>query len=289
MDGARMTKQNSTDQSIPAETRRQPHFLWLFVAYRGLLGRGAPQARPSGGPVPVPPRRLGCAVPLHSAGNFAPFCAAVRRIVRGGRRTLLSFSSATRLHPPWLTFFPCATRSRIRPRPRAAPSLIRCRLSLKLVQLPPPFSESFNPPPGGPAQIPPPTTTPSGAFQAPPARPSLTFSPPACSASPRCTLPLPYSVPPAASADTQELTDMHSDFPLRFIPQSTDFGDWPQVEAQYRRLDERPIDRPAELQQWIEDVSELESAVSEEDQSRYIAMTCQTDDAQRERRYLDFL
>src|ERR1041384_7630703 len=86
MDGARMTKQNSPDQSIPAETRIQRQFLWLFVAFRGLLGRGAAPPRPAGGPVPVaPPRRLRWPAPLHSAGSvFAPFCAAVRRIVRGG-------------------------------------------------------------------------------------------------------------------------------------------------------------------------------------------------------------
>ena len=96
-----MTKQNSPDQSIPAATNspdRRPRLrgfvaswlrgfgLWLFVAYRGLLGRGAAPPRPVGGPDPVAsPRRLRCPAPIHSAGSvFAPFCAAVRRIVRGG-------------------------------------------------------------------------------------------------------------------------------------------------------------------------------------------------------------
>jgi oligoendopeptidase F len=79
------------------------------------------------------------------------------------------------------------------------------------------------------------------------------------------------------------------EFPLRFVPADADLGDLPQVEALYQRLVERPIDDVAGIEAWLIDRSELDSAMSEEEQGRYIAMTCQTDDAQREKRYLDFV
>ena len=80
-----------------------------------------------------------------------------------------------------------------------------------------------------------------------------------------------------------------SEFPLRFVSESSDFGCWPEVEAYYQRLDQRSLDGAAAVEQWLVDASELESVVSEEEQNRYVAMTCQTDDPQRERRYLEFI
>lgn len=79
------------------------------------------------------------------------------------------------------------------------------------------------------------------------------------------------------------------EFPLRFVPPGIDLGDWPAVEGQFRRLEETPLNDARAAEGWLEDWSELESALSEEEQNRYVAMTCQTDDAQRERRYLDFV
>lgn len=80
-----------------------------------------------------------------------------------------------------------------------------------------------------------------------------------------------------------------TDFPNRFLPDALDLGNWDHVESQFRRLDERPLDNAAAIEAWLIDLSELDSAVSEEEQDRYVAMTCQTDDAAREKRYLDFV
>jgi len=79
------------------------------------------------------------------------------------------------------------------------------------------------------------------------------------------------------------------EFPLRFVPAGLDLGDWPAVEAQYRRLELRDLNTTADVEQWLADLSELDAAVNEEEQVRYVAMTCQTDDAERERRYLHFV
>lgn len=75
----------------------------------------------------------------------------------------------------------------------------------------------------------------------------------------------------------------------RFLPGSLDLGSWPAVEPWVRGLLERRIDSPAHLQEWLRDVSELQAAISEERARRYIAMTCNTEDAEAERRYLEIV
>ncbi len=79
------------------------------------------------------------------------------------------------------------------------------------------------------------------------------------------------------------------EFPRRFVPPDADAGDWAQVEPLFRRLlDARP-DSPQALERWLEDESELFSVIEEERARRYVAMTCQTDDLERERAFLYFI
>src|SRR3954454_12706424 len=78
-------------------------------------------------------------------------------------------------------------------------------------------------------------------------------------------------------------------FPHRWIPEDTEFKTWEQIEPWYRRLLERPIDSPEALEGWLFDAGELNGAVGQEGGERYIAMTCQTDDPQREAAYLAFV
>ncbi len=68
-----------------------------------------------------------------------------------------------------------------------------------------------------------------------------------------------------------------------------DPGDWAQIEPLFQRLlDTRP-DSARALERWLEDGSELFSIIEEERARRYVAMTCQTDDVERERAFLFYI
>lgn len=82
---------------------------------------------------------------------------------------------------------------------------------------------------------------------------------------------------------------MTSEFPRRFVAADADFGDWAKVAPYYQQLLDRQVESDGDLEQWLLDWSELDAAFDEEGSARYIAMTCQTDDADREQRYLHFI
>jgi oligoendopeptidase F len=83
--------------------------------------------------------------------------------------------------------------------------------------------------------------------------------------------------------------DLATTYPRRFVPVDADMGDWAQIEPLGRRLLEAAPDSPAALERWLEKVSELKAAIGEERTRRYVAMTCQTDDPEREQAYLLFV
>jgi len=78
-------------------------------------------------------------------------------------------------------------------------------------------------------------------------------------------------------------------YPRQFVPVNADMGDWSQIEPLFDQLDARPIDTTDQLERWLLDSSELGACISEESSKRYVAMTCQTDDPQREQAYLEFI
>ncbi|HEX8202927.1 MAG TPA: M3 family metallopeptidase [Isosphaeraceae bacterium] len=78
-------------------------------------------------------------------------------------------------------------------------------------------------------------------------------------------------------------------FPRRWLPADVELTTWERIEPWYRRLLDRPIGSPEELEAWLLDVGELGGAVGQEGVKRYIAMTCQTDDPEREAAYLAFV
>ncbi len=78
-------------------------------------------------------------------------------------------------------------------------------------------------------------------------------------------------------------------FPHRWLPNEAEFKTWGQVEPWYRSLLARPIGSPEDLEAWLFDLGELNGAVSEEGVRRYVAMTCQTDDPDREAAHLAFV
>ncbi len=78
-------------------------------------------------------------------------------------------------------------------------------------------------------------------------------------------------------------------FPRNFVPADADLGDWAHIEPLLTALLDREIDSVAELEQWLLDESELMACFSEERSERYIAMTCDTGDSEKEKAYLHFL
>jgi len=78
-------------------------------------------------------------------------------------------------------------------------------------------------------------------------------------------------------------------FPRTFVPADADLGEWEQLEPLLQQLVEHEIESPAHLEQWLLDESELIACFSEERSGRYIAMTCDTADEDKEKAYLHFL
>jgi oligoendopeptidase F len=78
-------------------------------------------------------------------------------------------------------------------------------------------------------------------------------------------------------------------FPRRFVPPDADMGRWEAIAPLGQALLERQPGSPEALERWLEDQSELAAAIWEERNRRYIAMTSQTDDPERERAFLSFV
>lgn len=79
------------------------------------------------------------------------------------------------------------------------------------------------------------------------------------------------------------------EFPRHFVRAGDSLSEWPQISPYFDKLRTHPIDNPQRLNDWLLGWSELEACVDEVGKRRYVAMTCQTDDAQRKQAYLDFV
>jgi oligoendopeptidase F len=78
-------------------------------------------------------------------------------------------------------------------------------------------------------------------------------------------------------------------YPHRWLPENVALERWEQIEPWYQKIMARPVGNAGELEQWVIEAGELNAAVGEEGVKRYIAMTCQTDDPEREAAYLSFV
>ncbi|MGO9601078.1 MAG: M3 family oligoendopeptidase [Isosphaeraceae bacterium] len=78
-------------------------------------------------------------------------------------------------------------------------------------------------------------------------------------------------------------------FPNRWLPEKIELKTWEQIEPWYRKLLELPITSARELEDWLVAAGELGAAVGQEGVERYVAMTCQTDDPEREAAYLSYI
>jgi oligoendopeptidase F len=78
-------------------------------------------------------------------------------------------------------------------------------------------------------------------------------------------------------------------YPHEWLPPEVELKAWEQIEPWYRKLMEEPVESADDLQRWLIAAGELNAAVGQEGVKRYIAMTCQTDDPEREAAYLAFV
>lgn len=79
--------------------------------------------------------------------------------------------------------------------------------------------------------------------------------------------------------------------PRKFLPEQTNLGDWSEIEPLLDELEARlkSVSSRAALEAWLLTSSEFASAIAQESSMRYIAMTCQTDDPEREKAFLHFV
>ena len=78
-------------------------------------------------------------------------------------------------------------------------------------------------------------------------------------------------------------------FPHQWLPEKLELKSWEQIEPWYQKLMDQPIETARDLEHWVIAAGELNSAVGEEGAERYVAMTCQTDDPEREAAYLAYV
>lgn len=82
-----------------------------------------------------------------------------------------------------------------------------------------------------------------------------------------------------------------AEFPRSFTSTVNDFQDWGQIEPLFEALIEegKSVDSVEDLESWLLHQSELQAVLDEEFSRLYIAMTCDTEDAEIEKAYLAFL
>jgi oligoendopeptidase F len=73
-------------------------------------------------------------------------------------------------------------------------------------------------------------------------------------------------------------------FPLKWVPKNLSFDDWKQLDPLFDELEKNANTK--DLRAWLQDWSELESAWNEESSRRYVAMTCDTESEEKEKKYL---
>jgi oligoendopeptidase F len=75
----------------------------------------------------------------------------------------------------------------------------------------------------------------------------------------------------------------------KFVPRELEASDFSRLEPLYRSLLDRRIASAAELERWLDDLSELSAVVDEFGSRKYIDKSCHTDDKQIEAAYMNFV
>src|SRR5215204_3538781 len=74
-----------------------------------------------------------------------------------------------------------------------------------------------------------------------------------------------------------------------FLAEGTDFNSWDSLKPFYDNLSARSFANLTDLQQWLQDLSELDAAISEHLGWLYIRMTCNTQDKNASDAYTHFV
>ena len=74
-----------------------------------------------------------------------------------------------------------------------------------------------------------------------------------------------------------------------FVPEDCDLGSWDALAPLFAALQSRPLESPNQIEAWLRDFDELAACIGEEGQTRYIEMSCDTENADKEQRHLDFI
>src|ERR1700759_5219844 len=79
--------------------------------------------------------------------------------------------------------------------------------------------------------------------------------------------------------------------PRRFVPARANLGEWKTLEPLFDKLEAsiHVAHSAPEIQKWLDNVSELASAIDEEGAKRYVNMTCATDNPAIEKSYMHFI
>ena len=74
-----------------------------------------------------------------------------------------------------------------------------------------------------------------------------------------------------------------------FVPQVLDGTKWENIEPLMNALLSRDVSSKGELEQWLNDRSELEAAIGESGANTYIDMTCDTESDEKQAAYTSFI
>lgn len=86
-----------------------------------------------------------------------------------------------------------------------------------------------------------------------------------------------------------QYTAQISSVPRKYLPQDFKVADWAALEPYFKELLERPLDSQADLEKWLQDVSELEAVIGEDAAWRQIRMTCDTENKELEEAFTFFV
>ena len=82
--------------------------------------------------------------------------------------------------------------------------------------------------------------------------------------------------------------DIHK-LPRHYLPADFEVTTWDVLEPFFKELLERPINSSSNMEQWLQDMSELEAVISEDACWRQIKMTCDTENKSLEEAFVFFV
>ena len=80
-----------------------------------------------------------------------------------------------------------------------------------------------------------------------------------------------------------------SEFPRQFADADLDLNSWADLEPLFKDLSDRNVDSSQNLKIWIENWSEMESILKEQESRLYINMTCDTQDEKHEKAFAHYV